>query len=310
MLRKTCCLLLVALCWFNFSVEQTQAQQKDKENPLAKAKSEIYKKVGDVELKMYIFEPQGAKSDTPRPAIVFFFGGGWKGGSPSQFVPHCEYLASRGMVAMAAEYRIHSKHKVNVSQCVTDAKSAIRWARSQAKTLNIDPQRIASGGGSAGGHLAAAVATLEGFEEAGEDQTISSKPNAMLLFNPALDLTATGFQVEENSPRMAELYTRLGAKPAELSPNHHIAAGLPPAIVFHGKADTTVPYAQAEKFAELMQAAGNRCQLVGYAGEAHGFFNFGRGGNKAYTATLSEADEFFTSLGYLPAKPTLQPKAE
>ena len=106
------------------------------------------------------------------------------------------------MVAMAAEYRVYSRHKARVVDCVADAKSAIRWVRKNADRLGIDPDRIASGGGSAGGHLAAAVGTLEEFDEPDEDSSISSCPNAMLLFNPALDLTAEGFNSDPRSERL------------------------------------------------------------------------------------------------------------
>ena len=66
-------------------------------------RSVVYKTVGDVSLALHLFEPEGHKATDKRPAIVFFFGGGWNGGTPSQFYPHCAYLASRGMVAVAAE---------------------------------------------------------------------------------------------------------------------------------------------------------------------------------------------------------------
>src|SRR5262245_37466762 len=151
------------------------------------ARSETYKKVGDVTLSLNIFEPPGASAPN-RPAIVFFFGGGWTNGSPAQFEQHCRHLASRGMVAITADYRVASRHQVKPTACLADAKSAIRWVRQNAKRLGIDPQRIAAGGGSAGGHLAAATATVPGFDEPGEDTKVSAVPNALVLFNPALVL--------------------------------------------------------------------------------------------------------------------------
>src|SRR5210317_1899318 len=92
-------------------------------------KEVVYKTIGDVELKLHIFNPEGHKASDESPAIVFFFGGGWMGGSPSQFYPHCDYLASRGMVAMSAEYRVKGKHKTSPKECVMDGKSAVRWIR-------------------------------------------------------------------------------------------------------------------------------------------------------------------------------------
>jgi len=152
------------------------------------AKVETYKTVGDTRLNLYIYTPEGWQPSDKRPAAVFFFGGGWTNGSPRQFLEQCKYLASRGMVAMAADYRVASRNQVKAVECVKDAKSAIRYVRKNAARWGIDPQRIVAGGGSAGGHLAAACGTIVGFEEADEDKSISAKPDALLLFNPALVL--------------------------------------------------------------------------------------------------------------------------
>ena len=119
----------------------------------------LYKKVDGHELYIHCFFPDGHDSKTQRkPAIVFFFGGGWVGGTPTQFYPQCEYLAKRGMVAMSAEYRVASRHKTTPLECVKDGKSALRWIRKNSNKLGIDPKRIGAGGGSAGGDVAAAVA--------------------------------------------------------------------------------------------------------------------------------------------------------
>ena len=81
--------------------------------------------------------------------------------------------------------------------------------------------------------------------------------------------------------------------------------GVPPSLVFHGTADTTVPLANVEKFQARMKEAGNRCQLVKFQGAKHGFFNHGRGGNKAYVTTVRAMDEFLASLGFLEGEPTV-----
>lgn len=265
------------------------------------AKTETYKRVGDASLQLYVFSPPAHQASDRRAAIVFFFGGGWTSGTPQQFLTQCQHLASRGMVAIAADYRVGSRHQVKPTQCVADAKSAIRWVRAHAAELGVDPQRIAAGGGSAGGHLAAATGVVPGFEEAGEDQSISSRPNALVLFNPALSLAPVdGDDFGRAGIRLDA--ARVGAEPTALSPTHHVAAGAPPTIIFHGKADSTVPYASVEVFAKKMKAAGNRCELVGYEGQQHGFFNFGRNDNEQYRDTLDRTDAFLVSLGYLAPK--------
>jgi len=258
-------------------------------------KSETYRKVGDTDLKVWIFEP-AQKSAKPLPAIVFFFGGGWTGGSPTQFEPQSRHLASRGMIAIVADYRVKTRQNAKPADCVSDAKACVRWVRANAARLGIDPERIAVGGGSAGGHLAASVATLPGLDTAKDDKSVSCLPNALVLFNPAtvlapfpgLDLKGFGAGLDKE---------KFGCEPTEISPLHHVKKGTPPTIIFHGKADTTVPYATVEKFAEVMKTAGNRCDLVGYENQPHSFFNKAK-----YAETLAAADDFLVSLGYLPAK--------
>lgn len=184
--------------------------------------------------------------------------------------------------------------------CVADAKSALRWVRTNAARLGIDPQRVAAGGGSAGGHLAAAVATLPGFDEPGEDRAVSCVPDACVLFNPALVLAPLdGLSLDGFGDRVPA--ERLGTEPANLSPAHHVRKGTPPTIIFHGQADTTVPYATAEAYTRLMRAAGNRCELVGYPGQGHGFFNYNRA-NGRYAETVAAMDAFLVSLGWMRAE--------
>ena len=83
--------------------------------------STTHKTIGDVELEMAIFKPADLKPSDKRAAVVFFFGGGWNGGSIAQFKPFAEHLAQRGMVAFTPEYRIRSKHDVTPDICVQDA---------------------------------------------------------------------------------------------------------------------------------------------------------------------------------------------
>lgn len=272
---------------------------------LAGSRAEIYKKIGDVELPIHIFEPKDHRSQHRRPAVVFFFGGGWRGGTPAQFQYHCRYLASRGMVAMTAEYRVLSRHGVKAVSCFRDARSAIRWVRQNAERLGVDPDRVAAGGGSAGGHLAGALGTIREFDEADEDRAISAVPNALVLFNPALVLAPVRALKDRPSDKLASLGERMGVEPERLSPYHHVRSGQPPTIIFHGKADTTVPYVTAELFAKKMKDVGNRCELVGYEGQAHGFFNHGRSENKHFVDTVGKMDAFLVSLEYLKGPATV-----
>jgi len=253
-------------------------------------KSSVYKTVGKTELKLHIFEPKDLKPSDKRPSIVFFFGGGWSNGLPSQFYPHCEYLASRGMVAMAAEYRVTSRNKTTPRECVKDGKSAIRWIRQHAEELGIDPTKIAAGGGSAGGHVAAATGTTLGIEEKGEDLTISSRPNALVLFNPVFDNGPTGYG-----------HSRVKKYWKEFSPMHNINENTPPTVVFLGTKDNLIPVKTAEKYKKIMTDSGRRCDLKLYKDQGHGFFNFKYPDN--YNKTVVAMDQFLESLGYLKGKP-------
>lgn len=264
------------------------------------AREEIYKTVGDVELKLWVFEPERHNPGDNRPAAVFFFGGGWKSGNPGQFEQHCRYLASHGMVAMTADYRVRQRHDTLADKCVSDAKSAIRWIRQHAKRLGVDPNRILAGGGSAGGHLAACTAVIQDLDEPREASQISSVPNALALFNPAV-LLAPFQDLTFNEQKLADLATRTGVEPQRISPIHHVRSGLPPTIIFHGQADPTVPFTTVQRYAEVASQAGNRCELVGYRDATHGFFNHGREGSPGefYPLTVHRLHQFLRSLGYL-----------
>lgn len=289
------------IIYFSFILEVTG--QKTYPPQIDGAKEVTYKTVGETELNLWIFNPPNHKVTNETPAIVFFFGGGWNGGSPSQFVKHSEYLSARGMVAIVADYRVKSRNNVTANKCVSDAKSAIRWVREHATEWGVDPEKIAAGGGSAGGHLAAATATLPKFDEENENNSISSKPDALVLFNPALVLAPVGIDNPEHTKKMEGMEKRMGTKPENMSPYHHIVRNLPPTVIFHGTGDKTVPFESVELFTGKMHEFDNSCTLVAYKGEPHGFFNYGKKSNGAFIDTVNKMDKFLVSIGYLDAPP-------
>ena len=296
-------ILLIVLCLLHApALGQPKSRARDRNSyppKLDGATVKVYKTAGDAKLNVYAYFPQNHKPTDKRAAIVFFFGGGWRSGTPKQFEQHCKYLAERGMVAMTADYRVSSRHRTKAVDCVRDAKSAVRWIRKHAQELGVDPDRIAAGGGSAGGHIAACTGTITDFDEQSETKETRSTPNAMVLFNPAVILAPIEGQLPISKDRMDELRNRMGVDPQELSPFHHLQAGQPATIIFHGEADKTVPYLTAKKFAERMRELGNKCELVGYEDQGHGFFNYGRGGGSMYRDTLSKMDAFLVAQGFL-----------
>ena len=260
----------------------------------------VYKTVGERDLRLYVTTPEDRQAGDPRPAIVFFHGGGWVGGAPGQFTEHSKYLATRGVVCIQVEYRLLARDANEPPlTCVQDAKSAMRWVRSRADELGIDPERIGSGGGSAGGHLAAFVGMVEGLDAADDDTSVSAKSNAMLLFNPVFDNGPDGWG-----------HKRVGERFEEFSPFHNVTGDDPPAIVFLGTNDSLIPTSTLDQFADKMHEAEVRCEKIFFEGQPHGFFNFGRSGNRYYLETMFAADEFLQSLGWLEGPATLERPAE
>ncbi|MDF1741900.1 MAG: alpha/beta hydrolase [Verrucomicrobiales bacterium] len=257
-----------------------------------------YKTIDDVTMNLYVFKPQDWKAENSRPVAVFFFGGGWNAGSPEQFEEHCKHLAMRGMVAITADYRVASRNGTKATSCLEDARDAIRYLRSHAGELGIDPDSVAAGGGSAGGHLAAALGTI-----ADKKESVSSRPNLMLLFNPACVLAPFDGKQPWPEDRSEEFLEKMGVDPVEMSPIHHVSAKTPPGIIFHGTGDESVPFATSKQFATAVQKAGGRCELKSYEGQPHGFFNYGRNENIMFYQTLNAMDAFLTDLGWLPENP-------
>ena len=246
----------------------------------------VYKQVDTTKLKLYFYFPCEAKTNELLPAIVFFFGGGWNSGSIIQFEPHAKHFASKGMIAILADYRVRERHSTTPFDAVSDAKSVFRYLRENAGLLGIDPDRIAGSGGSAGGHLAAAAAMVPGLNDPNDDLSVSPIPNALVLFNPVFDNGPDGYGFE-----------RIGNRYKEISPLHNIQQGNPPTIVFLGTNDRLIPVSTAEKYRDKMIAAGNICKLFLYEGKGHGFFNFRH--TESYNQTLKEAERFLKSMGYI-----------
>lgn len=259
------------------------------------AETLIYKKVGDTSLKLLVEKPAGWSAGDKRPAIVFFFGGGWVGGSPEQFRKQSEHLASRGMVGIRVQYRVISKDDKGppLLPCA-DAKSAMRYVRSHAAELGIDPNRIAAAGGSAGGHLAAFATLVPGLDDPADDLAVSPRGNAMVLFNPVFN----------NGPGEWG-HARVGERYREFSPAHHVTKAAPPTIVFLGAKDELISVRVLEDFKAKMNAVNVRCETRVFPGAVHGFFNKDVEGIPGYSETLADTDRFLTSLGWL-EKPATQ----
>lgn len=226
-------------------------------------------------LDLFGTQPDGK---APRAAIVLFHGGGWSMGEASWIYPTARLLAEQGLVAVSVEYRLSDQETVTPFDAVADARAAIRWVRANAATLGVDPARVAAGGISAGGHLAASTAV---FDEPGGAPS-SARPDLLVLWSPAVAVADDGW------------FAKLSGGPAQaaaLSPDRHVRAGLPPTILLQGEEDSVTPAKGAARFCERMRDAGNSCELVLYPGVGHLFTrNLQQQENPDYKAIDLEID--------------------
>ena len=254
----------------------------------------VYKTIDTLDLTLEIYRPKVTHESETYPAMVFFFGGGWNGGSTAQFEPHATYFSERGIVCFLVDYRVNSRNKTTPFESLMDAKSAMRFIRKNAATFQIDTSKIIASGGSAGGHLAAATALIEGFNDPNDDLSISTKPSALVLFNPVIDNGPGGYGFE-----------RIGEQFKDFSPLHNIREGAPPTVIFLGTKDELIPVETMNYYQTVMKKVGSRCDLFLYEGQPHGFFNFKN--PEYFEKTIREADRFLQSTGFL--KENADPKS-
>lgn len=247
----------------------------------------IYKEIGQTKLELTVYSPGSINTALKYPALVFFYGGGWNAGSISQFQPHAEYFSKKGFVCFLVDYRTKKKNNTSPFEAVKDAKSAIRYIRQHATKFLIDTSKIIAAGGSAGGHLAAATAVVEKYNEGSDDIKISCKPNALVLYNPVIDNGPGGYG-----------YERVGEEYRFFSPLHNIHTGAPPTIIMLGTKDHLIPVQTAQYYKTVMDKVGARCDLVLYENAGHGFFNYKKD-NDYYHQTLAATEKFLQSLNYI-----------
>lgn len=246
----------------------------------------VYKSTETHQLKMFVSRPEAPEDSGPRPALVFFHGGGWGKGAPGVLNDQAAYYLRKGFVTFLVEYRLVETGPPEL--CIRDARSAMRWVRRNAGQFGVDPRRIGAVGGSAGAHLAACTALLDTFDEPDEDLSISCRPQCLVLFNPVLDNGPGGFG-----------HRRMGERYAEYSPLHHIRKDAPPALILGGTADRTVAASALELFQNEMEKAGARCELKLYPDQEHGFYRSSQNEGKYFRLTLEEIDLFLRSLGWM-----------
>ncbi len=259
----------------------------------------VYKEVGGIKLVAHIFSSGDTQKNKRNPAIAFFHGGGWVFGSPSEFFGACERYAEKGFVTISFQYRLsinddgtYPKPGISPVESVMDARSAIRWLRENAKSLNIDPDKIAVGGQSAGGQLALSTTLMDNINEKTDNLNISPVPNALLLYSSAVNAME------------AWIDNLLGDRRGmiwDISPYHNLRKNMPPVIAFHGEDDDTVlPYI-VDLFKVRMTGLGNYYDLHTYPGRKHYLGE----GNEKYSRyfdeeIMEETDAFLRKFGFMP----------
>ena len=268
-------LILITTCSYSYSQEQM-----------------LYKKIDSTKLFMDVYYPKTMEVTKKYPAIVFFFGGGWNSGSINQFEPFAKYFSQRGIICFLVDYRVKNRQQTTPFESLKDAKSAIRFIRAHANELQVESSKIIASGGSAGGHLAAATALVNDYNEVTDNLNISCIPNALVLFNPVVDNGPGGYGFE-----------RIGIDYKSFSPLHNIKKGAPSTIIFLGTKDKLIPVETVKYYKLVMEKVESRCDLKLYEEQGHGFFNYKNIEN--YKKTVFETDEFLKSLGYLKNEPII-----
>ncbi len=248
----------------------------------------VYKQIDTLQLTLEVYQPESIEEGERVPGMIFFFGGGWNGGSTHQFLRQAEYLSQKGIVCFLAEYRVKNRNNTSPFEALKDAKSAMRYLRAHAADFNVDPDKIIAAGGSAGGHLAAATALCNGYNDKRDDLSVSCIPNALVLFNAVVDNGPGGYG-----------YERVGEAYKSFSPLHNIDRAAPPTLLLLGNKDHLIPVATYNYYKAVMDKLKRPCVLKIYEGGKHGFFNYNKKTPAFYNATLAETEQFLSSLGYL-----------
>ena len=233
---------------------------------------------GGIPLRLY--RPAGSRSEDTLPVLVYFHGGGWTIGDLDTHDVLCRQLAQAcGGAVVSVDYRLGPEHRFPAA--VDDCVAATRWVREQAGALGLDASRLAVGGDSAGGNLAAVVCLA--LREAGEPL-----PGFQLLIYPATDMRALAPSHESNGQgylltRDSVAYYRghyLGEDVAlrsdwRVSPllasDHR---GLPPALVLTAGFDPLRD--EGLQYADALSAAGVPAQYLCFERQIHGFITMGR----------------------------------
>ena len=224
------------------------------------------------DLQLELMVPSGAAS--PAPVVIWVHGGGWSTGSRLPIPSRVSALCSRGYAVASVDYRLSNVARWPAQ--IQDCRGAVRWLRAHAAEYDLDPNRFAAWGESAGGHLAVMLGTAGGV-------------SASTVGNVTLDLEgSTGGNLAYSS-RVQAVVDWYGAT-SPLDPARWASPDDPPFLIMHGSADSVVPLATSEALHAALTAAGTSATLVLVPNAVHG------GGAWDDPAVLTRVDGFFDAL--------------
>lgn len=203
----------------------------------------------------------------PFPAAILVHGGGWvRGDRHTEMEPLFKPLTKAGIAWFSIDYRL-AKDPISFGVAIKDVESAVRFVKAHAAEYNVDPDRIALIGESAGGHLAA-------MDALSKDPAAQVKAVVALYAPTDLASLATNAGMIPDSIRENMTGTPWGGlilgRLSQLSPVQHLRAGMPPFLLIHGTNDPLVPIQQSRDMCTKMKALGNRCEVYAVEGAGHG----------------------------------------
>jgi acetyl esterase len=261
-------------------------------------------------VRVRVIHPCEPAADTALPALVFFHGGGWVIGDLDTHDTLCRELALQaGVVVVSVDYRLAPEHRFPAA--VEDCVAATRWVRAHAQALGIDGQRLAVGGDSAGGNLAAVVALL--LRDGDDPDTFSSLRHQLLIY-PATDMrqvapshthNAQGYLLTREMLAwyrrhyMGDIHSHDDWRASPLL--HPKLQGLPPALVLTAGYDPLCD--EGLQYAQALSQAGVPCTHLCFERQIHGFILMGRVLEEAHTAVALCAAELKRALHGGPSRP-------
>ncbi|HLY08806.1 MAG TPA: ThuA domain-containing protein [Planctomycetota bacterium] len=282
------------------------AELRAQENPgdLETERDVPYGKVGDTVLKLDVYRPRGSPR-APLAAIVMIHGGGWRSWPDGSWTKSTDAdtaraFARRGFWVASIDYRLSEVARFPAA--VLDCKRAVRWVRSHAATLGVDPDRIGAWGFSAGAHLALLLGCTDatsGFEEEPDGTSVSSRVQAVAAWAGPSDLADPSGrrklvgELEDLSRRFLG-GTSLERPDAyrQASPLRYVARSNAPTLLVHGDQDPLVPYSHSAVMLERLCAAGVDASLLTVKGGGHLFFKE-EGQEPSFSGVIDTTAAFF-----------------